>query len=83
MSTDLYAQGAPKEEPPVTVLSDDLKYILKKRFWDGDPCGKGNRRELDDTDLPYLLGLMDAGVEDAQELRDLILDHGLVRIWID
>lgn len=61
--------------PANNSLPDQLKYILRKRF------GGGNYPEiLDRTDLRYLEGLADAGVDGAEDLRAAIIEYDEVEI---
>lgn len=59
------------------TLPDALKFILRdKRGVDG------SRRKFDCGDIGYLNGLVDAGVEGAQELIDLIERYEVVDLWL-
>jgi hypothetical protein len=81
MSDDLYAQGKPRDEPPVEYMSNDLKVILTHHVWGG--CGgTWEERWLDRTDVQYLSGLADAGIDGAEELIEMIQEYGSVKVWI-
>lgn len=82
MSRDLYAQGKPRDVPPTEVMSDRLRFILRHRVWDDEPC-TWEERWLTKADVPYLEGLIDADVEDAEKLRDMIREYGEVKVWIE
>ncbi len=56
-------------------LSDQLKYALRKRYTEsGVIC-------LAASDVPYLEGLRDAGVEDAGKLLEAIERYDEVEVW--
>lgn len=54
-------------------LCDQLKYILRER-------NLSNYR-FTPSDIPYLEGLMDAGIKDANELIKAINKHELVDVY--
>jgi hypothetical protein len=78
MSSSLHWRPVPK---PVddSYLSGQLKHILGKN----DPWVGGEERRVDSTVIPYLQGLADADVEDAQTLIDLIRKHGEVDLYLE
>jgi hypothetical protein len=80
MSSSMFWRPVPKEVPPGQWVPDDLRHKLGKRLWDS--YSDRNEAELDKTNLPYLDGLADGGVEGAAELVAAILEHGRVRVWI-
>jgi hypothetical protein len=82
MSSSMYWRPVPKDLPRPELLSYDLKHRLARRFWDHDGSLNGEPIEFDATQIPYLEGLADGGVEDAQELIDAIREHGSVHVWI-
>jgi hypothetical protein len=57
------------------TLSDKLKYALRQREY--------SNARFESHDIPYLQGLLDAGVLDAQILIDGIEKHGAVKVWED
>lgn len=84
MSTSMYWRPVP---PPVAdnQLSSDLKLKIRDRFFHGDwPYGSGWEIDLsrDIKVIGFLEGLAAGGTEDAQELLDLIHQHGKVEIWV-
>lgn len=82
MSTALYWRPAPKDEPPPDSLSDHLKRILARRFWDHDGSLYADTVTMTRDDLAYVEGLKDAMVADANVLYEAIKEHGDVEIWI-
>jgi hypothetical protein len=64
------------------TLPDNLKYILGKKYWNHDGTLTSPPLVLDEDNLEYLSGLVDAGVEGAEELVEAIRKHGRVEIWI-
>lgn len=42
-----------------------------------------SNKELDDTDIKYLSGLADAGVDGAEELIDAIEKHDIIEVSIE
>lgn len=82
MSTSLFWKPAPINEPEPETLDYDLKKAIAPRVWDHDGSIYGPEILFDKTRIPYLQGLADAHVDGAQELIDLIVDHGAVILWI-
>ena len=82
MSTTLYWRPVPKEHPPLEDLSSVLKYMLARRYWGHDGSLYGEEVEIGKEEIPYLQGLNDCGVEDADRLIAAIHDHGRVLIRI-
>ena len=80
MSSGMYFRPKPKDVPPGKWLPDDIRHKLGMRLWES--YSLRNEADLDKTDLPYLEGLADGGVEGAQELVDAIHEYGRVRVWI-
>jgi len=62
-------------------LSYELKRVISKRLWDTDGSCGGGVATMNSTDLDYLQGLMDAGIEGADEIIDLIHEHGDIQLW--
>lgn len=83
MSKNLYWRPAPKDPEETYGLGIELKMILARRFWNHDGSSKGDKIEMNQAMLPYLMGLDDAGVQDAAELGEAIKKHRTVEIWID
>ena len=50
-------------------LPNDLKFVLRKKY--GEPINAN----MDESDIPYINGLIDAGVKGAEELREIIEKH--------
>lgn len=69
MSQNLY-YSLPSTAKP---LPDALKYALRKRR--NSPC------TMYISDIPYLQGLADAGVDGAQQLIELIERHEEVEVF--
>jgi hypothetical protein len=82
MSFDLCCQPPPAVLPPVTVLPRALKYKLGPRFWHSDGTIRGEPIMLGKEIISYLEGLADAGAEGANQLIQIIRDHGPVALWI-
>lgn len=78
----MYWRPAPKDEPPAEELSWALKKAIAQRLWGHDGSLYGDEITVDSHILSYLDGLIDAGMSDASELRDAIVKHGRVVIWI-
>ena len=77
MSANLKWEPAKREAGD---LPDGLKFALRDKrgmFQSGD-----GRERFDESDLNYLRGLMDAGIEGAQELIELIEKHEAVELWL-
>lgn len=80
MSSSLYAQ--PFRPKKGKCLSDSLKFALRNRY----EIGNSSKPNIfNQTDLPYLQGLYDAGLKDAMELIDLIQKHKDegVEVWLE
>ena len=60
------------------TLPSILKLAMSDRYSDSSGCIE---HVFSGTDLAYLEGLRDAKVEGAQELIDLIVKHGEVRVY--
>jgi hypothetical protein len=62
-------------------LPKQLKRAISRRLWDTDgSCGDGIVI-LGHSDIPYLDGLKDAGIDGAKELISLIIAHDEVELW--
>lgn len=82
MSRWLHVQGKPRDEPDVhSMESVTLRKALEERIW-GGPCAY-EPRWLDRTDVDYLSGLADAGLDEAGEMIELIREFGAVKVWIE
>lgn len=82
MSSSLHWRPAPKPTPEET-LSSQLKAILSDAIWSGEYLSSKVTITSHDTNMvSYLKGLMDAGVEDADELYQAVLKHSAVELWI-
>ncbi len=73
MSSTLY--WSPVEPPKGKHLKDSLKYILRQRF----DCGHVDH-QMDESDINYLEGLVDAGLKEAKPLLDAIKKHGAIHL---
>lgn len=79
MSTNLH--WAPSSQNKKNTLSKDLKRTISRRLWDTDgSCGSG-KVTVSAKDIPYIEALRDMGIEDAQELIDLIHAHAEIELW--
>jgi hypothetical protein len=83
MSTSLFWKPAPKNEPEPETLDYQLKAALSRRLWGmGDGSVWADEITVGEELIPYLNGLIDGGIEGAQELLDAIHKHGQVILWI-
>jgi len=57
------------------TFSRELKRVLDKNGWS---TGRFDRKNID-----YLKGVADCGVDEAQELIDLILEHDEIELWLE
>ena len=73
MSSSLYWERI-KENPYDGALDDMLKYILRKKY--DEPINT----IVDESDIPYLEGLQDAGIKGAKELISAIKKYGKIHI---
>jgi len=59
------------------TLSDELRFALERSI---------NLQEgvklMSETDIPYLKGLRDADIKDAQKLVDAIEKYGEIKVWL-
>lgn len=62
-------------------LSKQLKKVISRRLWNTDGSCGGGVATVNETDIEYLNGLLDAGIEDAEELIDLINQYGEIELW--
>lgn len=78
MSATLVAYPPPSKS---YSLSDDLRYKLGRKLFDTDGT-VGGTIAVDDQLVPYLEGLRDGGVKDADTLISLIETHGIITlVW--
>lgn len=56
-------------------LGDKLKFALRRKY------GDGFHARLSSSDMEYLAGLRDAGIDDASTLIDAIFEHDEVEVW--
>jgi len=62
-------------------LPNELKWAISRRLWDTDgSCGHGVVI-VDSSYIGYLKGLRDAGINGADELINLIKEHGEIELW--
>lgn len=71
MSSNLRAEPIKRKKKD---FGSDLKFALRKRF--GEPVDV----LMEKGDIEYLLGLEHAGITEAKELRDYIMQHEEIRI---
>jgi hypothetical protein len=57
------------------TLSDKLKYALRKRY------EQSINGRMGESDIPYLEGLLHAGIEDAQNLIDAIEQYRHIEVF--
>lgn len=62
-------------------LPFELKKVISRRLWDTDGSTGGDPVIVDEKLIPYLEGLVHAGVHGAAGLIDLINQHGQVKLW--
>jgi len=75
MSTTLYYSRITTDN----TLGDKLKTILQKKY---EVLGFTKGIILRKKNLDYLQGLLDAGIEDAEKLIEIIEQDDAVEIWI-
>lgn len=80
MSTSLYWR---RVSPMEGDLSIDLKKAIAHRFWGHDGTLAGDHHIVDRGSIDYLSGLADAGVDGAEELINLIRQHGQIDLWVE
>ena len=79
MSASLHWKPVPKE-PDDNYLSHELMFKLRERLWDqGLPLTTEVLISVEA--IPYLEGLADCGIEDAQKLSDLLREHQAVILY--
>ena len=83
MSTSLWWQPTPKDQPPPQTLEYALKRALAQRLWNHDGSLWGGRTTIGKEYIPYLEGLADGNVAGADELIGLIREHDTVELWIE
>lgn len=71
MSATLYWKPVSKEN---NSLSDELKFALRKKY-------NAAKVVMGYGEIPYLEGLLHAGIEDAKDLIDAIEQHEEVEVW--
>ncbi len=71
MSTSLGWKPVSKD---YTYLSTELKFAMRKEY------GSFINAVLDTSDIAYLTGLRDAGIDDAQDLIDAIEQHNEIKL---
>lgn len=76
MSASLVAYPPPAKS---YTLSDQLRYKLGRKLFDTDGT-IGGTIDVDGGLIPYLEGLRDAGIEDADKLIELIRKHGYMTL---
>lgn len=76
MSATLYWEPPPSEGG---ALSDELKYVLGRKLCDTDGT-IGYPTEVDEKLIPYLEGLHDCGVKDADNLIKIIKKYRTITL---
>lgn len=71
MSSTLYWKPVSENKG---YLSDDLKRILQKRY------GGTIHSTMSIDDMEYVNGLIDAGVDGAEKLKELIYKHEIIEL---
>lgn len=84
MSFSMYWE--PVQPVKGNALPQELKYVLARRFFDGDGTGRGEVT-LGPGAVDYIRGAADATADrvlraGAEELIQAIYDHKIVRLWI-
>jgi len=72
----------PIVEKEDVALSDNLKFILRKKI--GDPVGRPYPYRIESYNnawIEYLKGLFDGGIDDAKKIIDLLEEYGAVEIY--
>ncbi len=59
-----------------------LKSVIARRLWGHDGSVPGEETLVGLSEIDYLDGLADAGVDGALELRNAIKNYGAVFVWI-
>lgn len=62
-------------------LPFELKKTLSRKLWDTDGSTGHGDATMTTADIPYLEGLMHAGVKGAKELIDILEKHTAVVLW--
>lgn len=79
MSTSLYYK--PHIDPELgEALSFELKKAIAPRYYDHDGSLGGGWYVLDEGEIPFLEGLLAAGIEDAKVLIDAIRQYETIEI---
>jgi hypothetical protein len=84
--TEIYKGGRWRVEMSTTLhwkpkitegqsLSKELKFALSRKLAGLTSIDMGRE------DIPYLFGLLDAGLADAEDLIDAIEQHGEITLW--
>jgi hypothetical protein len=74
----------PSQPRPLSEgLAYELKRVMARRYWGHDGSLNGEEIEFDEETIPYLYGLIDAGIDGAEELRAAIVKHKRVVVWIE
>jgi len=63
------------------TLPDELKRVISKKLWGTDGSCGGESVVVGSEIFGYLAGLMDSGIDGADELIELISTHGQVELW--
>lgn len=81
MSASMYWRPSPPK-PDGEYVADRVRQAITERLWGQSYSDSMEPQTLDGDVLPYLNGLVDAGLGEAQELIDAIRKHGSIEIWI-
>ena len=84
MSSTLYWRRATPVPPDDGHAKQPLKGILAQRLWDPDADGSlcYEEREIGTEEIPFLEGLVAAGINEAGELLASLREHGRLVVWI-
>lgn len=82
MKTNLYWR--PVQPTRSHQLPHALKSILARRYWgQGGVAEPDSPYRMDDDEVPYLTGLLDADVAGAADLIAALRQHRSVEVWIE
>lgn len=68
---------------PKSNLRNDLSDALKRVLRDKRELSGAREHTYSQSEISYLRGLVDAGIDGAQELIDAIERHGEVIVWLE
>lgn len=62
-------------------LPSELKLRISRKLWDTDGSIGGGEAMMTEADIPYVEGLMHAGVKGAAELIEILRKHHAIALW--